>query len=242
MLFYRIDTVRKGTCDIRVIHIGKGLIVQYDPAFCLPGSMLTSEENMKKLVICAIASLFLAACGSDNAPEDNIAAVSDADLTGSRGQVLSSIQVPGYTYIEVRNNGRNVWLAANPVEVAEGDVISWGQSAVMQNFKSTALDRVFEEILFVSAVYQGGDAAPLAASAASAIENSGKVLSTENAAGYSYVEVETGTGQIVWLAAPVTEITVGQRIEWRGASKMTNFSSPSLDRTFEEILFVSSVK
>ena len=112
----------------------------------------------------------------------------------------------------------------------------------MQNFKSTALDRVFEEILFVSAVYQGGDAAPQAASAVPTIENSGTVLSTENAAGYSYVEVETGTGKIVWLAAPVTEINVGQRVEWQGASKMTNFSSPTLDRTFEEILFVSSVK
>ena len=197
---------------------------------------------MKKLVSCAIASLFLAACGGDNAPDGNIAAVSDADLTGNRGQVLSSIQVPGYTYIEVRNNGRNVWLAGNPVEVAEGDVISWGQSAVMQNFKSTALDRIFEEILFVSAVYQGGDAAPQAASASLALEVNGTVLSTENAAGYSYVEVETGTGQIVWLAVPVTEITVGQPIEWLGASKMTNFTSPSLGKTFPEILFVSSVK
>lgn len=197
---------------------------------------------MKKLVICSIAFLFLAACGGDNAPDDNIVAISDADLTGNRGQVLSSIQVPGYTYIEVRNNGRNIWLAGNPVEVAEGDVISWGQSAVMQNFKSTELDRVFEEILFVSAVYQGGDAAPQAASAAPAVVNSGTVLSTENAAGYSYVEVETGAGTIVWLAAPVTEIAVGQRVEWRGASKMTNFSSPSLDRTFEEILFVTGIK
>ncbi|NCF14748.1 MAG: hypothetical protein GWP62_05515 [Gammaproteobacteria bacterium] len=197
---------------------------------------------MKKLVICAIATLSLAACGGDNAPENNIAAVSDADLTGNRGRVLSSIQVPGYTYIEVRNNGRNVWLAGNPVEVAEGDVISWGQSAVMHNFNSTALDRVFEEILFVDAVYQAGDAAQQVASAAPAIENAGTVVSAESAAGYSYVEVETGTGKVVWLAAPVTEITVGQRVEWRDASKMTNFSSPSLGKTFEEILFVSSVK
>lgn len=197
---------------------------------------------MKKLVICAIASLFLAACGGDNAPEDNIAAVSDADLTGNRGQVLSSIQVPGYTYIEVRNNGRNVWLAGNPVEVEEGEVISWGQSAVMRNFKSTALDRVFEEILFVSGVYQGDAVPPQSAATASTAQNTGTVLSAQSAAGYSYVEVETGAGTTVWLAAPNAELAVGQHIEWQGASKMTNFSSPSLGRTFEEILFVSSVK
>jgi hypothetical protein len=108
---------------------------------------------MNKLVICAATILLLAACGGDQAPVDNVTAVSNADLTGNRGQVLSSIQVQGYTYIEVRNNGRTIWLAGTPVEVEEGEVISWGQSAVMRNFKSTALDKVFEEITFVSAVY-----------------------------------------------------------------------------------------
>jgi hypothetical protein len=46
----------------------------------------------------------------------------------------------------------------------------------------------------------------------------------------------------VWLAAPQADITVGQQIEWYGASKMTNFSSPSLGKTFPEILFVGGVK
>lgn len=197
---------------------------------------------MNKLVICAAMILFLAACGSDQDPVDNVPAVSDADLTGNRGQVLSSIQVPGYTYIEVRNSGRTIWIAGTPVEVEEGEVISWGQAAVMRNFKSTALDKVFEEILFVSDVYRGDAAPPQAASAAPATQNTGTVLSTETAAGYSYIEVESSSGPIVWLAAPQAEISAGQQIEWYGASKMTNFSSPSLGKTFPEILFVSGVK
>lgn len=198
---------------------------------------------MKKPAFFAIVILLLAACTGDDSPADKIAAVSDADLTGNRGQVLSSIQVPSYTYIEVRSNGRNIWIAGNPVEVAEGDIISWGQAAVMQNFKSKALDRVFDEILFVSGVYQGDDVAPQVMRAApAAIQNSGTVVSAENAAGYSYVEVETSTGTTVWLAAPSTELEVGQVIEWQGASKMTNFSSPSLGKTFPEILFVSGIR
>jgi len=197
---------------------------------------------MNKLVICTLMILFLTACGGDKAPAGNVATVSDAELTGNRGQVLSSVQVPGYTYIEVRNNGRTVWIAGTPVEVEEGEIISWGQSAVMRNFKSTVLDRVFEEILFVSGVYQGDAVPPPSAAGASTAQNSGTVLSAQTAAGYSYVEVETGAGTTVWLAAPNAELAVGQHIEWQGASKMTNFNSPTLGRTFEEILFVSSVK
>lgn len=197
---------------------------------------------MNKFVICAATILLFAACGGDQEPVDNVTAVSDADLTGNRGQVLSSIQVPGYTYIEVRNSGRTIWIAGTPVEVEEGEVISWGQAAVMRNFKSTALDREFEEILFVSGVYRGDAAPPQAASAAPAMQNTGTVLSTETAAGYSYIEVESIPGTIVWLAAPQADISVGQQIEWYGASKMTNFSSPSLGKTFPEILFVSGVK
>lgn len=199
---------------------------------------------MKNIAVCAIGILLLAACGGENMPADNSATVSDADLTGNRGQVLSTIQVPGYTYIEVRNNGRSVWLAGNPVEVADGEVITWGDSAVIRNFKSTALDRTFEEVIFITGINQGASAPMPVANAASTAEqqSNGLVRSTENAGGYTYIEIETDNGDVVWLAAPEVELAIGQRIEWQGNSKMTNFSSPSLGKTFPEILFASSVK
>ena len=117
---------------------------------------------MKRSIILAIVTLLLAACGSDNATVDDKAAVSDTELSGNRGEVLSSIQVPGYTYIEVRTDGRILWLAGNPVEVADGEIIAWDPSMVMQDFQSNALNRTFEEVVFVSAVHQGTDAAPTA--------------------------------------------------------------------------------
>lgn len=199
---------------------------------------------MKNIAVCAIGILLLAACGGENMPADNSATVSDADLTGNRGQVLSTIQVPGYTYIEVRNNGRSVWLAGNPVAVADGEVITWGDSAVIRNFKSTALDRTFEEVIFVTGTNQGASAPMPVANAASTAEqqSNGLVRSTENAGGYTYIEIETDNGDVVWLAAPEVELAIGQRIEWQGNSKMTNFSSPSLGKAFPEILFASSVK
>ena len=171
--------------------------------------------------------------------------MTDAELTGNRGQILSVIQVQGYTYIEVRNSGRSVWLAGNPVEVSEGDIVSWGQSAVMRNFKSQALDRTFDEILFVSAIYRGADGPPpppLASPQAALNRNAGTVLSAENAAGYTYVEVQTGAGDSIWLAVPLTPLVGGDQVVWQGASLMRDFSSETLGKTFPEILFVSAVQ
>ena len=36
-------------------------------------------------------------------------------------------------------------------------------------------------------------------------------------------------------------MSVGSRVSWQGGSKMTNFTSNSLDKTFDEILFVQGV-
>jgi hypothetical protein len=113
------------------------------------------DIELKKLTILAAACLALAACGSDKPSDGNVAAVPDAELTGNTGQVLSVIQVPGYTYVEVRNNGRNLWLAGNPVELAKGEIVSWADSAMMRNFESKALNRTFEELMFVAAFYKG---------------------------------------------------------------------------------------
>ena len=108
---------------------------------------------------------------------------------------------------------------------------------MMRNFQSKTLDRTFDELMFVSAFYTGSAGAPQAA----ADENTGVVRSAENAAGYTYIELETDSGQVVWLATPETDMAVGSRVSWQGGSKMTNFSSNSLNRTFDEILFVQGI-
>jgi hypothetical protein len=195
---------------------------------------------MKRSAILAIVTLLLAACGSDNAAVDNKAAVSDTELSGNRGEVLSAIQVPGYTYIEVRTDGRVLWLAGNPVEVAEGEIISWDPAMVMQDFQSNALNRTFDELVFVSAVHQGAGAAPTVAQLQPE-PNSGTVRSTENAGGYTYIELETDAGDLVWIAAPQTEVAVADRVAWQAGSIMVNFESRSLGKTFPEILFVGGV-
>ncbi|RLA34505.1 MAG: hypothetical protein DRR03_06570 [Gammaproteobacteria bacterium] len=152
----------------------------------------------------------------------------------NQGKVVSVQQAGGYTYIEVNSNGKTLWLASSPVRVAPGDDVRWGDSAVMRNFTSKSLGRTFDELLFVSGVQLAG-AAPAAPSG-----NVGKVLSMVKSAGYAYLELET-PGGVKWLAAPQAPVNVGDTVTWQGGSVMNNFTSSSLNRTFDQIIFVAAV-
>jgi hypothetical protein len=72
-------------------------------------------------------------------------------------------------------------------------------------------------------------------------EIAGKVVSTMNAASYTYVEVDTGDA-VVWAAAPRTEVTVGDRVFIPGGMPMPDFYSPTLDRRFEVIYFAPVIR
>jgi len=179
----------------------------------------------------------------------------DADLTGNQGRVLSSSNVPGYTYIEVENNGRTIWIAGNPVKVTEGEIINWDQSTVMRNFYSRTLDRTFEEVIFVSRIGTstspsvGAMPATLPVTPAPGIEipktqvsAQGAVVSVQNAANYTYLEVRTKDNSVVWLAAPETPVNVNDSVSWPRGSLMRNFKSSTLGKTFPEIYFVAAVQ
>jgi hypothetical protein len=68
----------------------------------------------------------------------------------------------------------------------------------------------------------------------------GKIVETMNAAGYTYVLLDTGSGKI-WAAATETSVKVGQRVSVPAGELMTDFSSKALNRTFDKIYFVSGI-
>jgi hypothetical protein len=74
-----------------------------------------------------------------------------AELT-QQGVVLTAIDVPQYTYIEVRQGKDSHWLATTTVAVKKGDVIRFGDGMMMSNFYSKSLKRTFDKIAFVSMV------------------------------------------------------------------------------------------
>lgn len=66
----------------------------------------------------------------------------------------------------------------------------------------------------------------------------GRVVETMNAGGYTYALLQTGAGQI-WIAGPLTELSEGDVVTGANGLAMGNFHSPSLNRDFESIYFVT---
>ncbi len=65
---------------------------------------------------------------------------------------------------------------------------------------------------------------------------SGKVVETMESGGYSYVLLEKN-GKKTWVAVPQMKIKVGQEMSFRPGANMGPFTSKTLNRTFENIIF-----
>ena len=70
---------------------------------------------------------------------------------------------------------------------------------------------------------------------------SGQVVTTMDSGGYTYLEIKMETATI-WAAAQPFEVAVGDLVEFKGGIPMTDFHSKTLDRTFPNILFLSSIR
>ena len=80
----------------------------------------------------------------------------------------------------------------------------------------------------------------IAAATAPGTPVTGKVLETMDAAGYTYLNVETATGPM-WIAVNQTAVEVGEEVTFMDGMVMQNFFSKTLDRTFPEIVFSSGL-
>ena len=61
------------------------------------------------------------------------------------------IQAASYTYLRVKENNTEYWIATVKDDAVVGDKYSYGDALEMTNFKSKELDRTFDRIYFVSA-------------------------------------------------------------------------------------------
>ncbi len=82
--------------------------------------------------------------------------------------------------------------------------------------------------------------APQSNAFAAEFANKGKVLETMDASIYTYMQVTSDKGP-VWIAASKTTVPKGATISYPNGAVMTNFTSKSLNRTFDKIIFVDKV-
>lgn len=210
----------------------------------------------KKESDAASAAPAAAPVAAAQAPSNAIFSAAPAQQPPARniGKVLQVQDGGGYTYAEVQTAaGQKVWIAGSQIDARPGTEVQWGNFAVMRNFEAKSIGKNFPEILFVDRWGPVGQAAkavaphgsfpqPQAAAGAAAAGSGagGTVKSVTNAGGYSYIEVDQG-GQTVWVAATETPMKKGDKVEWQGASQMSNFTARSLNRTFDKIIFAQSV-
>lgn len=64
----------------------------------------------------------------------------------------------------------------------------------------------------------------------------GVVMETMNSGGYTYAKLNVG-GNEVWAAGPTTQLAVGDTVSVSTDMQMQNFTSKTLNRTFDKIYF-----
>lgn len=77
-------------------------------------------------------------------------------------------------------------------------------------------------------------------SMASDMPKQGTVKEMMHASGYTYMNVDTGADEPMWIAATMMRVKPEDKVQWSDAAVMRNFKSSTLHRTFDEILFVSN--
>ena len=68
----------------------------------------------------------------------------------------------------------------------------------------------------------------------------GTVVETMDAAGYTYVKVDE-EGNVYWIAGPRSVVVVGSSISYIEQMVMKDFTSKSLNRTFEYLMFTTTI-
>lgn len=113
--------------------------------------MKTPTALLFCLTLCAAGA---AVAGAPPAP----LALAAADAMPYQGKVLSTIDTGQYTYIEVQQDKKTLWLAAPSVALKKGNLIRFEDGAEMVNFHSNTLKRTFPAIRFIGRVALVGDA------------------------------------------------------------------------------------
>ncbi len=69
-----------------------------------------------------------------------------------KGTIVETLDGGGYTYVRINDGTDDIWLAGPGTRVRVGDFLEAPRGALMRNFKSKTLDRIFPEIYFVESI------------------------------------------------------------------------------------------
>lgn len=93
--------------------------------------------------------------GTTMSPAATLSGMTDVEqptesVQTQQATVISSIDIPQFTYLEVKQDGKTRWIAAATLAAKKGDIIDFDEGSTMSNFTSKALNRTFPSITFVN--------------------------------------------------------------------------------------------
>lgn len=214
-------------------------------------------------IICSLTLVTMAGCaGTANVTQpaaQNMPVGNEPAKPVLEGKVVETMNAGGYTYICLEKDGKKGWAAVPTMDVKVGNEITLQPGAEMGQFVSKTLNRTFDKITFSAgpadksaaqpaalptshpvvpaALPQNGTASPAIKEAlAEKPFYAGKVVETMGAGGYTYICLEKDAKK-AWLAVPSAVVKVGDEIEVKPGMEMGKFTSKSLNRTFDNIIF-----
>ena len=98
------------------------------------------------------------------------------------------------------------------------------------------MKKVLMLFLLVSVLALGVPGQGMHAGAQEAAPISGKVVETMDSGGYTYALIDKD-GKQTWVAVPKTKVEKGTNMSFQPGVEMENFTSKTLKRTFDKIIF-----
>lgn len=186
---------------------------------------------MKKIAL-LVAVFLLTAC--DQAAESPGGSFASGQDNSRSGVVLEAFDVDSYSYMRLNVQGNEVWLASTPVEVSEGDTVSFSGEIMMTDFYSTTLDRTFPSILFVTDVQVGSagqvvETVQVPSSAASENPHGSGAVNASAGSGLVSVEALDGGMRIAEIFANRQQLD-GQEVSLR--AQVVKFSPNILSKNW----------
>lgn len=211
---------------------------------------------MKNKFLTSALLLLLAACQSNTSTDKSEA------TSGVHTAVVSEvIQANQYTYLRVKENDSEAWLAVPKMEAKAGETYYYKGGLTMKDFLSKDLNRTFPEVLFIDNLSTSAEMVekttpattpatsaeitadiPQEMGSASVPSEAHSIKATEflQTTQYTYIHGNEG-GKELWIAVAKMEGKVGKTYYFKGGLPMTDFNSKELKRTFKEVLFVDQL-
>ena len=116
---------------------------------------MTEKLFAKKIALLLFSSVLMLPCAMEGSAlaygtSEPAPAESSSAPAGHEGKVVTSLDAPSYTYIELEHKGERKWIAVPTMKVKAGDYVKASTGIEMHDFYGKALQRTFPVIFFVT--------------------------------------------------------------------------------------------